>query len=81
MGQQTVEAYTDEYVPVQTCFQVTDVTKPLMSVSDAYENGNTVIYSKQHGSWVINDATNIATPMEYKNNTFNMGLWVFTRQE
>ena len=81
LGQQTVDAYTDEYVPVNACFQVAEVNKPLMSVSSAYENGNTVLYSKKHGSWVINDETNIATPMEYKNNTFSMGLWVFTRPE
>ena len=80
-GQQTVSAYTDDFVPVSTRFQVTDVNKPLMSVKVAKDNDNTILYSKKYGDWIINDITGSATRMVDENNTFHLPLWVpvFTR--
>ena len=49
-GQQRAQGYTDDYIPLCSEFQVTDVNRPLMAVYDIRENDNTVIYSKNMGT-------------------------------
>ena len=82
-GQQRVNAVTDDWVPVNSVFQVTDVNKSLMSAHDAKHNDNTMLISKKYGDWLINDISNVATRLVEENNTFHLPLWVpvFTRQE
>ena len=75
-GQQTVSAYTDDYVPIASRFQVTDVNKPLVSVYSARDNDNTLIYSKKYGDWIINDLSGTAARQSLENNTFNLPFWV-----
>ena len=79
-GQQKIKGYPDYYVPINTKLQVTDVHRPLLAVADMEDNNNTVVFSKKHGSWVINDLTGTATAINRNNRTYSLNAWVFTRQ-
>ena len=67
-------------MPFGAKFQVIDVRRPLMAVSDIRDNGNTIVYSKRHGDWIINDQTGAATQLYFENGTSNLDAWFFTRQ-
>ena len=79
-GQQRVQRFTDDFMPFGAKFQVTDVRRPLMAVSDIRDNNNTIIYSKQYGDWIVNDQTGAATQLYFENGTSNLDAWFFTRQ-
>ena len=79
-GQQRVQGVTYDYMPFGAKFQVTDVRRPLMAVSDIRDNNNTIIYSKQYGDWIVNDQTGAATQLYFENGTSNLDAWFFTRQ-
>ena len=79
-GQQKVQGVTNDYMPFGAKFQVTDVRRPLMAVSDIRDNNNTIIYSKQYGDWIVNDQTGAATQLYFENGTSNLDAWFFTRQ-
>ena len=54
-------------------FQVTDVGKPLASVSRMLDKGNTVIFSRgPQGSYVVNDNTGRRIPLVEEKGTFVM---------
>ena len=79
-GQQKVQGVTDGFMPFGDKFQVTDVRRPLMAVSDIRDNGNTIIYPKQYGDWIVNDQTGAATQLYFENGTSNLDASFFTRQ-
>ena len=52
-------------------FQVTDVGKPLASVSRILDKGNTVVFSrKQGGSYIVNNCTGQKIPLTEEKGTF-----------
>ena len=54
-------------------FQVTDVGKPLASVSRILDKGNTVVFSRGHGgSYVVSDRTGQRIPLIEEKGTFVM---------
>ena len=56
-------------------FQVTDVGKPLASVSKILDKGNTVVFSRgQGGSYLINDWTGYRIPLVEEKGTFVMDV-------
>ena len=60
-------------------FQVTDVNKPLASVSRMLDQGNTVVFTRRNGmkSYVINDATGEKLEFEEKKGVFVMPVEFF----
>ncbi len=67
-------------------FQVTEVGKPLASVSRILDKGNTVVFSRK-GSYIMNEATGEKIPIQEEKGTFVMEVeflepasQVFTRQ-
>ena len=56
-------------------FQVTDVGKPLASVSRILDKGNTVVFSrKQGGSYIVNNCTGQKIPLTEEKGTFVMDV-------
>ena len=56
-------------------FQVTDVGKPLASVSKTLDKGNTVVFSrKQGGSYIVNNCTGQKIPLTEEKGTFVMDV-------
>ena len=54
-------------------FQVTDVAKPLASVSRILDKGNSVVFSRgPNGSYVVNDQTGRRIPLVEEKGTFVM---------
>ena len=54
-------------------FQVTDVNKPLASVSRILDQGNTVVFSRTSGgSYIMNDASGARIPVEEERGVFVM---------
>ena len=49
LGQQKINAFTDEGDPTSVLFQIADVSKPLVSVASICERGNRVIFGKAGG--------------------------------
>ena len=79
VGQQTVQAYTNEYLPIQQKFQVTQVHRPLAAVSEMEDNDKTVVISK-YGRFIIDNNTGVWTNIERENGTYYMDQWVFQGQ-
>jgi hypothetical protein len=52
-------------------FQVTDVGKPLASVSRILDKGNIVVFSRK-GSYIMNEATGEKIPIQEEKGTFVM---------
>ena len=60
-GQRRIKAVTEEGVAVQMTYQVTNVTKPLNSVSKICDQGNIVVFSKS-GGCIVNTWSGQETP-------------------
>jgi hypothetical protein len=83
LGQKRTEVMTDDGRKLSITWQITKVTKPLLSVDRLVEGGNEVSltktfpYIKNKDGWV--------TPLRRKNRMFEVDLWVqdgkgFSRQ-
>ena len=56
-------------------FQVTDVGKPLASISRILDKGNTVVFSrKQGGSYIVNNCAGQKSPLTEEKGTFVMDV-------
>ena len=55
--------------------QVTDVSKPLLSVSQLVKSGNTVVFSPE-GSWIYEEASGEYMEMEERNGMYMLKVWV-----
>ena len=59
-------------------FQVTDVAKPLASVSRILDKGNTVVFSRtKGGSYILNEKTGGKIPLAEEKVTFVMNVEYF----
>ena len=76
IGQQTVNAYTNEYLPVHQKFQVTQVHRPLAAVSEMEDNDKIVVFSK-YGRFIIDNNTGVWTSIDREDGTYYMDQWVF----
>ena len=47
VGQQTLKAYTNEYIPIATRYQVTQVHRPLAAVSEIEDADKTLVIRKK----------------------------------
>ena len=55
--------------------QVTEVTKPLLSVSKMVKAGNTVVFD-QNGSYIYDGATGAIMHLEDRNGMYLLKVWV-----
>ena len=63
-------------------FQVTDVAKPLASVSRILDKGNTVVFSRtKGGSYILNEKTGGKIPLVEEKGTFVMNVEYFQPEE
>jgi hypothetical protein len=74
LGQRVVKMATDDGLPLQVCWQVTKVVKPLLSVSKLTSNGNVVILDKNHPRIVGADGQ--ITWLRRVNGTYECDLWI-----
>ena len=55
--------------------QVTDVSKPLLSVSQMVKAGNTVVFSPQ-GAWIYEEASGECMELEERKGMYMLKVWV-----
>ena len=80
-GEQQVFGLTEEGLHACIAFQVTDVHKSLLAVSQATDMDNTVVSSNKYCSSLQDNKSGHRTPLRRENGVYIFGLWVFTRQE
>jgi hypothetical protein len=79
LGQRVVKMSTDDGLPLQVCWQVTKVVKPLLSVSKLTSNGNVVVLDKNHPRIIGADGQ--ITWLRRVNGTYECDLWVKEEQK
>ena len=75
LGQQHLQACTEEGEYTEVFFQIADVSKPLVSVSAICEKGNRVIFGR-NGGIVQNLRTGIETPFHRLNGIYVLDMWI-----
>ncbi len=80
IGQQTIQSYTDDYLPMQSKFQRTQVHRPLSAVSEMEDAGKTVVISKKYGRFIIDDVSGVRTEIGREGGTYYMDHWFFRGQ-
>ena len=73
LGQQKIQACTEQGDETEVLFQIADVSKPLVSVSSICERGNRVLFGKS-GGVVINMKTGKEIPFYRRNNIYVLSL-------
>ena len=74
-GEQELHVVTEEGATSNMVVQVTDVKKPLFSVTKLCDRGNRVIFGRG-GGVIHNLATNRLTPFRRKGGVYMIDLWV-----
>ena len=75
LGEQHLQACTEDGTPTEVLFQLADVSRPLVSVSAICEMGNRVIFGRC-GGVVQNLGTGVETPFHRKNGIYILSMWV-----
>jgi hypothetical protein len=75
-GEKNVKFRCSEGAPMnKITFQVTEVGKPLASVSRILDKGNTVVFSRgKDGSFILNEKTGGKIPLVEDKGTFVMNV-------
>ncbi len=76
-GQNRLEGFTDDGVPIGVTAQVAGVNKPLMSVMRTCRSGNTVVFDDD-GSYVYNKASGIVSQIKDDGCRYLFPIWVQT---
>ena len=79
-GQQTVSAYTNEFLFVSTKFQVTQVHRPLAIVSENLDANKTLVISNKYGRFIMWNDTWITTEVDCEGGTYHMDQLVVQGQ-
>ena len=58
-----------------TRFQIGEVNRPLMAVSQTCDAGNHVLFTSD-GGWIYNLIDESATRFERLNNVYELGMWL-----
>ena len=74
-GQQFLQITTNEGRRGMTRYQIGDVNRPLMAVSQTCDAGNHVLFTSD-GGWVYNLADGGSTRFERHNNVYELGMWL-----
>ena len=77
VGQQTVKAYTNEFIPVSTKYQVTQVHRPLAAVSEIEDADKTLVISKKYGRFIMDNSIGVCAQLGREDGTYYMDQWVF----
>ena len=80
LGQQRINAVTEEGDPTSVLFQIADVSKPLVSVAPLCERGNRVIFGKAGGVGQ-NLTTGNEIPFHRRNGIYILSLWLMDSEE
>ena len=80
VGQQTVSAYTNEFLLVSTKFQVTHVHRPLAAVSEIEDADKTLVISNKYGRFIMDNDSWVKTPIGREAGTYHLDQWVFQGQ-
>ena len=75
LGEQLLQACTEEGEPTEVLFQIADVSRPLVSVSAICEMGNRVIFGRS-GGVVQSLTTGIETPFYKRNGIYILSMWL-----
>ena len=75
LGEQHLDACTEEGIETEVLFQIADVSRPLVSVSQIRERGNRVIFGRA-GGVVQSLRTGIETPFYRRNGLYVLSLWL-----
>ena len=65
-----MEVFTNEGMPANATFQVSDVTRPLCSIARVCDQGNVVVFSADGG--YIENIQGKRTHFERKNNVYTL---------
>ena len=82
-GEKTVTMYSEDGDQFRARYQITDVTRPLNSISCVCDQGNNVLFTKT-GGWIINHETGRYTWFPREHGVYVLHSWVnesFPRQE
>ena len=80
LGQQHLQACTEEGEYTEVLFQIADVSKPLVSVSAICEKGNRVIFGRS-GGIVQNLRTGSETPFRRLSGIYVLDMWLLDEPE
>ena len=75
LGEQLLDAATDEGTYSQVLYQIADVSRPLTSVSAICEMGNRVVFGRS-GGVIVNLATGQETAFTKKDGIYLLSLWL-----
>ena len=82
-GEKTVTMYSEDGDKFRARYQITDVTRPLNSISRVCDQGNNVLFTKT-GGWIINHESGRYTWFPREHGVYVIHSWVnesFPRQE
>ena len=82
-GEKTVTMYSEDGDQFRARYQITNVTRPLNSISRVCDQGNNVLFTKT-GGWIINHETGRYTWFPREHEMYVLHSWVnesFSRQE
>ena len=82
-GEKTVTMYSEDGDQFRARYQITDVTRPLNSISRVCDQGNNVLFTKT-GGWIINHESGRYTWFPREHGVYVLHSWVnesFPRQE
>ena len=75
LGEQELHVVTDGGMDTTVLFQLADVSRPLMSVSEICDHSNHVIFGRG-GGVIQNLATGLEVLFERRGGVYAMGLWI-----
>ena len=75
LGEQQLQACTEDGTPTEVLLQLADVSRPLVLVSAICEMGNRVIFGRS-GGVVQNLQSGSETPFYRKNGIYILSMWV-----
>ncbi len=72
-GQQVLHITTDEVKQGLTCYQIGEVHRPLMAVSQTCDAGNHVLFTSD-GGWIYSLVDGSTTPFQRNENIYELGM-------
>ena len=74
-GEKTVTVYSEDGDQYRARYQITDVTRPLNSVSRVCDQGNNVLFT-QTGGWIINHVSGRKTWFPQEHGVIVLHSWI-----
>ena len=74
-GQMTINAILNEGTPINTEFDIADITRPLLSVNQIVDKGHQVVFGKRH-SYIQLAGSNYKVGLRPEGKLYMLDLWV-----